>query len=569
MFSQRFGLGHRRHLAAAVAAAAVIGAMLLPAGAPTSAAPLPAHQLTAASTTSRSAHPPRGRVAWRACRAGFQCATVQVPLDYAAPTGARISLSVVRLPAADRSRRIGSLMMNPGGPGGSGVDLVRGVAQFLPLELRARFDIVGFDPRGDARSTPVRCFGTLDQALKVLPLFAFPVTAAEERAQHRYVDKLGAACARHAGPILAHASTADVARDMDQLRTAMGDRKTNYFGWSYGSFLGQVYANLFPGKIRALAIDGVVDPRAWVGRGAAGKTVPIGARLRSDVGAMKTLSEFFRLCDQSGTGGCALAGHSGQRYRALAAKLRAHPLESPDLGKFTYADLVAITLGALYAPFTWPDAAALFADLERAAKPALLQRDLATLRRKLGLGAKAQEQYPNFVEASPAVACSDSRNPAAFAAWPRAAAATEHQHGYFGRPWTWSWSECAAWPKTAGADRYVGPWTARTAAPVLVVGNYFDPATRYGGAVAAAHLLRRSRLLTYAGWGHTAFLGGNYCIDQAVTRYLVNVRTPAVGTVCRPQGSPFGPEQLAAGGAAAVITAATLPGPVRRALTRR
>jgi pimeloyl-ACP methyl ester carboxylesterase len=352
----------------------------------------------------------------------------------------------------------------------------------------------------------------------------------------------------------------------------MGDRKMNYLGFSYGSVLGQTYANLFPGKVRALAIDGVVDPRTWAGRGVAGRTVPLGARLRSDVGAQKTLKEFFRLCDQSGSAGCALAGNAGKRYATLAAKLRAHPQDMPGGGRFTYADLVSITLGVLYASYIWPDAATFFADIERQAKPAALRRDLAVVRGKLGLAAKPQEQYPNYVEGGPAVACSDSNNPATFTAWTTTAARTERQHGYFGRPWTWTWSECLAWPKAAGQDRYLGPWTARTAQPVLVIGNYFDPATRYGGAIAASQLLPRSRLLTYAGWGHTAFLTqGNFCVNSAVTRYLVEVRTPAAGKVCRPEGSPFGPQARAAGssGAAAVVTGATLPQAVRQALTRR
>jgi pimeloyl-ACP methyl ester carboxylesterase len=130
-------------------------------------------------------------------------------------------------------------------------------------------------------------------------------------------------------------------------------------------------------------------------------------------------------------------------------------------------------------------------------------------------------------------------NPRAFGAWTRAAATTERDHGYFGRPWTWASSMCHAWPATAGRDRYLGPWTARTASPVLVVGNYYDPQTPYQGAVTAARLLPNSRLLTYAGWGHTAFFRGSECIDTAVTQYLTSLRLPPAGTVCPATGSPF------------------------------
>src|SRR5207342_916589 len=204
-------------------------------------------------------------------------------------------------------------------------DFARGVAQFLPLELRARFDIVGFDPRGIIRSTPLRCFNTFDQAVSVLPPFAFPVTPAEENVLRASDRKLATACARHGGPILDHMSTADAARDMDLLRQALGDSKLSYLGFSYGSFLGQTYANLFPGRVRALVIDGVLDPIAWTtGRGTQSSTLPFSTRLRSDEGAQRTLGEFFRLCDAAGPD-CAFSGHSRQRYAALAGQLRQHP----------------------------------------------------------------------------------------------------------------------------------------------------------------------------------------------------------------------------------------------------
>jgi hypothetical protein len=170
------------------------------------------------------------------------------------------------------------------------------------------------------------------------------------------------------------------------------------------------------------------------------------------------------------------------------------------------------------------------------------------------------------------VACSDSVNPRSFAAYQRAADTAERRYGYFGRLWTWVSDICRPWPRIAGQDRYLGPWTARTSSPVLVVGNYFDPATRYQGAVTASRLLPNSRLLSYAGWGHTAFLGaGNFCINNHVTRYLVSTRLPAAGTVCRPEGSPFGPLEAAArrqpaAGAAAVLTGSVLPAPVRSAV---
>jgi hypothetical protein len=167
------------------------------------------------------------------------------------------------------------------------------------------------------------------------------------------------------------------------------------------------------------------------------------------------------------------------------------------------------------------------------------------------------------------VACADSVNPSSFDAWRRAAAESDRRYGYFGRLRTWQSSVCLPWPDSAGQDRYLGPWTARTSSPVLVVGNYFDPATRYQGAVTASRLLPNSRLLSYAGWGHTAFFSvGSFCIDNYVTRYLVTTKVPPAGTVCQPPGSPFGPVPMAQATDRSAIIAATLPQSVRRAFRR-
>jgi pimeloyl-ACP methyl ester carboxylesterase len=564
-----------RSLAAVVGAVALAGSLgVAPAG---SLAAAPAGSLAVAPVTAKPA--PSARPTWVPCRDGFECTTVFVPLDYGQPDGVRVALSVVRLPAADRAHRIGSLLTNPGGPGGSGVDFVRGIAQFVPLELRGRFDIVGFDPRGVMRSSPLRCYDTFNEAMAGAPPFPFPLTSAEEDVQRRTDQAFAGACARHGGPILSHMSTADVARDMDTLRQALGDQRLTFLGYSYGSFLGQVYANLFPDRVRALVIDGVLDPVAWTtGRGSESATTPLPVRIASAQGASRTMGEFFRLCDAAGTD-CAFSGGAARRYSALTTKLRRAPVVVKDPSgqeqTLTYADLVAITRGALYEPLVWPDAAAFFADVERAASAQQLGRRLATLRAGLGLSTAAQEPYPNIREGGPGVACSDSLNPRSFDVWRNAVHASARQYRYFGRAWGWALSACAPWPATAGQDRYLGPWSARTSAPVLVVGNFFDPATRYQGAVTASRLLPSSRLLSYAGWGHVAYFArGNYCINTAVTRYLLTAQPPAPGLVCQPEGSPFGPAEdgvraAQARRASAALVRAVLPPDVRRALHAR
>jgi len=478
---------------------------------------------------------------WVDCGDGFECATALVPLDHDRPHGTKISLALARLPATDPSRRIGSLFLNPGGPGGSGVEFVRGAGPFLYSdEVRARFDLVGFDPRGINLSTPLRCYETLDDAFADLWPIAFPVTRQEERIWVRSDRAIARACAERAGPILDHMSTANVARDMDLLRQAVGDAKLTYAGYSYGTYLGATYANLFPGKVRALVVDAVLDPVAWsTGRGDQARTLPFSTRLRSDQGALATLNEFFRLCD-AGDQNCAFSkGNPKRRYARLAGRLLQEPVELPDGAggtfPFTYADLVGTTLGAMYDPGSWPDLAVFLQELWDLTSPQAAAAGLQALRARLG--GLQQEDYPNFIEGFPGVACSETRNPSNVGAWSAAARASDRRFPYFGRLWTWVSSICEPWPGWDD-DHYDGPWNRSTAKPVLVVGNLFDPATRYQGAVTLDRLLPRSRLLTLAGWGHTA-LFASACVDGYVNRYLLTSRVPPAGTVCQPDVVPF------------------------------
>jgi len=490
-----------------------------------------------------------GRVAWSDCHAKlgpFQCGTVQVPLDYDRPDGATISIALVRRPATDPQHRIGSLLINPGGPGGSGVSFTIFVApSVFSDEVRARFDLVGFDPRGIARSSALHCFGTARQQDPYFTPLAFPSTPAEEQtwiAADRYLD---AACEQRGGRIADHMSTANVARDLDVLRQAVGDQQLSYAGYSYGSYLGVTYANLFPDKVRALVIDGVPDPIAWAtGSGNEAMTVPFTTRLHADAGAQATLDEFFRLCDAAGPA-CAFSVDAADRYAALAARLKAHPIQTalPDgsLAELNYSTLIGLTLGVLAnggRDITWEDFARLLADLESQPARGRAGARLGLLwQRQAYITRRGFPRYPNDVEAFPAVACADSDNPDSYAAWSTAGAAADAASGYFGRIWTWFSSICAEWP-SADHDRYVGPFDRMTTNPVLVVGNQFDSNTPYEGAVTVANLLPNSALLMLHGWGHTSpFL--SRCIDDAVTRYLVDGTVPAPGTVCEQDHVPF------------------------------
>jgi pimeloyl-ACP methyl ester carboxylesterase len=483
---------------------------------------------------------------WRPCgeaAPAFECTTARVPLDYDRPHGAKITLALTRLPATDRAHRIGSLFLNPGGPGGSGVGFVWAIGeQLYSDEVRARFDLIGFDPRGVDRSTPLQCFDSPEDAIATLAPFAFPYTPEEERIWVRADRAYAAACAERAGPIIDHMSTANVARDMDLLRRAAGDAKMTFAGYSYGSYIGSTYANMFPNKVRAVIIDGVIDPISYAtGRGNEAKFLPIDARLSSEQGAYETLQQFLLLCDRGGPT-CAFSdGNPKRRYDALAQRLIAEPAQLPDGAggtvPFTYADLVATTLGAMYDPGSWPDLAAFLQELDTLTAPDAAAAALRALRARAPEEFPVDPPYQQILEGFAGVWCLDGDNPDHASAWARAARNADRRWPYFGRAWNWGSSICASWPGR-DRDRYTGPFNRHTANDVLVIGNRYDPATRYQDAVSTSRILPDSTLITLEGWGHTSlFLSA--CVDGYVNRYLLTGAAPARDVTCRPDAVPF------------------------------
>lgn len=455
---------------------------------------------------------------WRDCKDGFQCATVNVPLDYARPGGEQLSLAVIRLPARKRSDRIGSLVTNPGGPGGSGVSFVREAGRLFGPSVRDRFDIVGFDPRGVGESNPVRCLDG-PQLDRFFTTDTSPDDGGEIAALQAQGQSFANGCKTRSGPRLPYVGTLNAARDIDVLRAALGDDRLTYMGFSYGTYLGAFYAEQFPRNVRALVLDGAVDP-----------TLSSTDTLLEQAKGFETALRAF-VTDCTKAADCPLGSNPEDaldRITALQRQTDRTPLRSPR-GDSRQINETWVTTGiaaALYNKGFWPT-------LRLALGRAIRERDgdmLLTLADQM-LQRRPDGAYSNQMEANMAVNCVDKPNPRDADAYERevdkAGAAAPH----FGEYVMWGGLPCVYWPvQTGQAPR---PVSARGAAPILVIGTTRDPATPFRWARALASQLQSGTLLTHDGDGHTAYLGGPACVTEPTDRYLTGGTPPKEGTVCR------------------------------------
>jgi len=470
------------------------------------------------------------RIAWHGCGKRLQCARVRVPLDWDRPSGRTIGLAVIRHLASDPKHRVGSLFFNPGGPGVSGVDDVRANGAAFDAMGDGRFNVVSWDPRGVGRSAHVSCFPNEQSQARFWGRVLVPTSRAASRRYSRKTIAYTHRCADRTGALLRHVSTANTARDLDYLRRLVGDRRLTYLGWSYGSFIGETYANLFPGRVRAMILDGVVDPVPTV--------KSIEARLTNNLSSTDLgFEKFEQLCQQAGPARCALAGH-GQlvttRVSRLLRRVRREPIPAPSAtprGRLNYGELLTALYAPLNSPAAWPGLAR---DLEAAAEGD--GSALATQAR----GAK--ESVRTALVPSQAINCADSPARHGPSAWPRVVhrltGVSQIRGPLLG--W-WLWAPCASWPGT-DTDRYTGPWDATTPNPILVVGTTFDPATSFTNARRVARQLGNAVLLTHRGYGHVSVSDPSACVDRATIRYLVHVVAPPRGTVCGSDHRPFDPD---------------------------
>ncbi|MDT8914024.1 alpha/beta hydrolase [Amycolatopsis sp. PS_44_ISF1] len=475
-------------------------------------APAPPAEPPPALGTNGAAVPVLG---WAPCHGGFRCAAAAVPLSYRDPHGPQLTLSVVELPATDPAHRIGSLFFNYGGPGADGVGELTRFGSRYPPELRARFDLVSFDPRGIGGSAPIHCPGAED----VRP-GGSPLRPEQSAAFWSAGAAPGRACAAGTGAELAHLSTANVARDLDLLRQAVGDRELNYYGYSYGTYLGGTYANLFPGRLRAMTLDGTLDLVANSTGRPGQEHEPVDVRADVAAAQQEELEQFFAACTAAGAPKCAFAGGDPKaKFAAVFARLSHGPV-----GGVTTASLMETIQSALYQTGRWKRLGQTLAALVPSAPVA----------RTPVLDPYVPVHSTGFL----AVQCLDSELPRRTADYPPLAAAQEQRQPYFGLAPVFSLAQCVDWP-VRDEDRYTGPWNRPRAHPVLVLNNRYDPATPLSDAHATAAELGDGKVLVVDGSGHTSLNGPSACASAAVVRYFTDLLPPADGATCAPDTVPF------------------------------
>ncbi|MCX5194532.1 alpha/beta hydrolase [Streptomyces sp. NBC_00249] len=447
----------------------------------------------------------------------WQCATLDVPLDYADPEGQTIPLSLIRAKARDRKKRLGSLVFNFGGPGGSGITTLPGAAKEYEA-LRKRYDLVSFDPRGVGRSAPVRCEG--DKQLDAYyAQDSSPSTPEQEKAYVDGIKRYQQACERNSGAVLPHVGTENAARDLDRIRQALGDEKLNYFGISYGTELGGVYAHLFPKNVGRAVFDAVVDPTKTSEEGALGQAK----------GFQLALGNFAQDCVNRGAA-CRLQGSTAKEIEANVIKLQKQLADKPIDGigdrKLTESSATNGIAQALYSKELWPlleqgldEAEGGQGQLLMALSDALNGRD-------------QQGRYSNIGAANTAINCADSKDRYTLEQTRAKLPEFRKASPVFGDFLGWAMLSCTDWP-------VAGAWetpdvSAPGAAPIVVIGNTGDPATPYEGARRMVERLGKGVgvELTYKGEGHGAYNSGDKCVQQAVNGYLLDGKVPGAGTVC-------------------------------------
>lgn len=460
---------------------------------------------------------PRQVVGKAASGMAYDCASVSVPADWTAPTtGGTYTIQLLRVRSGTQHNRIGSLLVNPGGPGASGIDTV--VYQSfgpqlggLPKEITDRFDLIGFDPRGVGRSDPIRCVSAADQD-RNFGSSPDPVDQADFDAVVALNKKIDNECAAKYQNRLSTFSTKQAARDMDAIRAAVGDPKLSYLGYSYGTSLGAAYAQLFPTNIRAMVLDGAVDPQQDL----------VSATEIQAKGFELAFSNFAAWC-KSTPDQCPIAPDARAAVTDALAKAQASPVTAQDGREVTAGWVLYAVIASLYTETAWPELAEAIAALRNGdSRGVITLADSYVERNRNGV-------YSNLFEALLVYNCTDAGAGVPTVDQVRSLQAQwRRKYPLFGASAAIGMLSCALWP---GKRDPLSTGAATGGPPILVVGTTGDPATPYQNTAALASMLGVGHVLTWQGEGHTAYPHST-CINTAVDQYLLNRTVPPEGQKC-------------------------------------
>ncbi|UFS57811.1 alpha/beta hydrolase [Subtercola endophyticus] len=453
---------------------------------------------------------------WSSCNGSFECATATVPLDWSNPSGDTISLALIKKPAGGGTK-LGTLFVNPGGPGVSAVDFLKNSADFaVDPVLQKQYDVVAFDPRGVGASSAVSCVTP-----KQMDAYLYDITpgahgsAEWQAAAKASATAFGAGCEQKTGALLGHVDTESTVRDLDALRASVGDTGLNYLGYSYGTFIGSEYANLFPTKVNRLVLDGVVDPTSTSFDSTLGQA-------KGFEGAMRAY-----LADCLAGSNCPFSGtvdNASTQVQALLNAVDKSPITASDGRKLGSSSLLTAIFYPLYSKDSWPYLSQMIAQVKQG------NADLAFQLADAYNGRNTDGTYQNNqTEAFTAINCLDypavtdpatitKQNTELIAASPT-----------FGPWWTYGDIGCAAWP--VPATRTPGPVSAPGAKPILVIGTTDDPATPYEDAQSVAKQLESAQLITFVGEGHTAY-NSSSCVHSLVNQYFLTGAVPSSDPKC-------------------------------------
>jgi pimeloyl-ACP methyl ester carboxylesterase len=452
-------------------------------------------------------------LSWTSCQDTFECAQLRVPLDYAEPAGTSIRLALLRVPAT--GDRVGSMVINPGGPGASGVDYATAAQSIYGRSVRDRYDVVGFDPRGVDRSDPVECASD-EQFDTLLSSDPDPDTAAERRYSDGLLRSFGRGCLQRSPGIAQHMSTVEVAKDLDVLRAALGDRRLTYFGASYGTAIGATYADLFPRNVGRMVLDGALDPES--------STLEI--NLVQAQGFETALRAYVGACVDRG--GCFLGStvdEGTRRIRTFLDSVESSALPASGGRELSIGNAVYGISAPLYNTVGWPT-------LDQALQNAFAgDGSLLMVLADGYLGRNTDGTFKdNSFQAFYAVNCLDHDDAVPGSRLASVLPRFEKASPTFGAIFAYSTSACEQWPIHTGK----GPLRVKaTGSPaILVIGTTRDPATPLVWAQALAEQLPQGHLIIRDGDGHTGYDQGSFCVDHAVDSYLVDGQVPGATLRC-------------------------------------